>query len=98
TQSLMLMNGQFVLDQALAMARRVRSEAPQLAVAAEVREGLPPLAKPLPPAWQHGYGKIDEASGKTASFTAYPHFEKGVWQGGAARPDPVIGWSSLTAD
>lgn len=98
TQSLMLMNGQFVLDQALAMARRVRSEAPQLAVAAEVREGLPPLAKPLPPAWQHGYGKIDEATGKTASFTAYPHFEKGVWQGGAARPDPVIGWSSLTAD
>src|SRR5690606_24131551 len=48
--------------------------------------------------WQHGYGKIDEATGKTASFTAYPHFEKGVWQGGAARPDPVIGWSSLTAD
>ena len=35
---------------------------------------------------------------RTVRFQPFPHFAKGAWQGGAASPDPGLGWVMLTAD
>jgi hypothetical protein len=56
----------------------------------------PPVVwKPGP--WHYGYGEVDEATQKVASFTPLPHFTGRQWQGGPALPDPVAGWSFLHA-
>lgn len=97
TQSLMLMNGAFVLEQALALAARAEAEPPMTAVSRELTAGLPSLAPPLTPLWQFGYGGVDEAAGRTSRFTPLPHFDGETWQGGPKRPDPKLGWVLLTA-
>jgi hypothetical protein len=49
--------------------------------------------------WQYGYGEFDEASQRLEGFYKLPYFTSdGVWQGGAARPDPKLGWVMLTRD
>ncbi len=98
TQSLMLMNGGFVLDSARLLAQRVlREPVPALDVEGALTESLPPLRPPSPPVWKYGYGRIDETSDRTAQFEPLPHFEAGTWQGGPQRPDPKLGWVFLTA-
>ena len=47
--------------------------------------------------WEYGYGPVDEASGRVASFTPLPHFTGASWQGGAQHPDAQLGWVQLTA-
>jgi hypothetical protein len=47
-------------------------------------------------AWQFGWGTYDEPS-RNVHFQLLPHFVKDAWQGGAARPDPALGWTMLTA-
>lgn len=96
TQSLMLMNGEFVLTQARLLAERVQTDQPP-PLPDELIVGLPPLAPPPVPLWQFGYGRFDETSGQTARFTQLPHFEGSTWQGGPERPDPKLGWVLLNA-
>ena len=55
----------------------------------------PPPPKPSP--WHYGYGTLDPGAGKLGSFTPFPRFEKGSWQGGKAWPDAMLGWLRLTA-
>jgi hypothetical protein len=101
-QSLMLMNSEFVLAQAAAMATRVRNEAKSVAPGASpgvLGDAIAKLAtRFLRPAdaWQFGYGTFDEASART-TFTRLPHFTGGAWQGGAALPDPKLGWVIIHA-
>ncbi|HEY4311850.1 MAG TPA: PSD1 and planctomycete cytochrome C domain-containing protein [Pirellulales bacterium] len=97
TQSLMLMNGEFWLAQAAALADRAQRE-PVRNLNAELTAGLAQNWKAGPPLWQFGYGRCDVASGRTASFTLLPHFANGRWQGGVNLPDERIGWVSLHAD
>lgn len=98
TQSLMLMNGAFALDTARMLAERVLREAePVFSDASELVFDLPAIQPPGPPAWQYGYGELDDAGGQVTRFTALPHFESGAWQGGSKRPDPELGWVFLTA-
>lgn len=47
--------------------------------------------------WRYGYGSIDSAAGKVTRFEPFMHFTGQRWQGGAALPDPVIGWAFLDA-
>jgi hypothetical protein len=47
-------------------------------------------------AWQFGWGTVDEPA-HTVQFQPIPHFAKDTWQGGAALPDPTIGWAFLNA-
>ncbi|MSR59708.1 MAG: DUF1549 domain-containing protein [Planctomycetaceae bacterium] len=95
-QSLMLMNNESVLKEAEQFAQRLRLETPP----EFVREAAAPLAARYPrhdAAWQYGYGAYDEAGHKVASFAALPHFTGSAWQGGAALPDPSLGWVILHA-
>jgi uncharacterized protein DUF1553/uncharacterized protein DUF1549/cytochrome c len=51
----------------------------------------------IAPAWQYGFGSVDEKTGRIADFTPLPHYTGSAWQGGAKLPDPKTGWCQLTA-
>ncbi|HVU86267.1 MAG TPA: PSD1 and planctomycete cytochrome C domain-containing protein [Pirellulales bacterium] len=96
TQSLMLMNGDFWLTQAGALAERAQRE-PTADLQAELVAGLTPRWLAGPPTWQFGYGACDTASGRT-TFTALPHWTNSSWQGGEKLPDEKTGWVLVHAD
>ncbi|HEY3964707.1 MAG TPA: DUF1549 and DUF1553 domain-containing protein, partial [Planctomycetaceae bacterium] len=95
-QSLMLMNNEQVLKEASLLAQRVRTQTPidyQQELAA-------PFAAKFPrhnAAWQFGSGVYDESAKRVGQFSALPHFTGSAWQGGAALPDPTLGWVLLHA-
>lgn len=96
-QSLMLMNSDFILQQAAKMAGRVRSETPH----GYLTELTSPHAERLRPraeAWQFGYGQYDAAAGRVTEFQPLPHWTGSAWQGGPALPDPSLGWVIVRAD
>jgi hypothetical protein len=49
-------------------------------------------ASRLRKAWSYGYGSIDAASNRVASFERLPHPTSVQWQGGAQLPDAALGW------
>jgi hypothetical protein len=53
--------------------------------------------KPIPSAWQYGYGEFDETAKKLKSFEPLPYFNGDAWQGGKKWPDERLGWAQLTA-
>ena len=69
TQSLILMNGEFALQQAELLADRVIREAKADAVRVKDLPGLP---QPKKPEWSYGYGTLDEASGRVVDFKPLP--------------------------
>ena len=94
-QSLMLMNGDFVLAQADHLAKRVRAETPS--------DSDRLLAEPFAQryashvaSWQYGHG-FAEANGQQVQFNSLPHFTGSSWQGGATLPDPAVGYVILHA-
>ena len=90
-QSLMLMNSEFILQQAGLFAQRVRSETPA-GFAKEVVQPLEGKYARHADAWQLGYGSYDEGAKRVSQFALLPHFTGSSWQGGAVLPDPAIGW------
>lgn len=52
-------------------------------------------APPPAIAWRYGHARWNDAEGALENFTPLPHFSDGVWKGGEALPDPVLGWVSL---
>ncbi len=97
TQSLMLMNGEFWLSQATALADRAQRE-PAKALSAELIADLQQRWEPSPPVWQFGFGSCDAASGRTTSFTPLGHWTGSSWQGGEKLPDERVGWVLVHAD
>lgn len=97
TQSLMLMNGDFWLSQAAALADRAMRE-PAKALPAELVANLPERWEAAPPVWQFGYGSCDVVSGRTTAFTPLTQWTSSSWQGGSALPDERLGWVMLHAD
>ncbi len=97
TQSLMLMNGDFWLAQAAALADRAQRE-PAANLPAELTAELTPRWQAGPPLWQFGYGACDEASGRTSSFTPLAHWTGSSWQGGEKLPDEKTGWVLVHAE
>lgn len=95
TQSLMLMNGSFILSQSGKLAERLSREAPELKP--DMLASLPELPPSASPVWSYGYGKLDEANPLKSSFTALPHWTGSSWQGGPQLPDPALGWVTLNA-
>ncbi|MCP4788436.1 MAG: DUF1553 domain-containing protein, partial [Fuerstiella sp.] len=95
TQSLMLMNGEFTLEQAGKLAERVAKEAvpPDPAALAS----LPKITSPASD-WQYGFGAVDEAAGRVMSFTQLTHWTGSQWQAGPALPDPQLGYVLLHAN
>jgi mono/diheme cytochrome c family protein len=95
TQSLMLLNGQFILDQAARLADRAAKEAqPPTDEQLSLIQKIP---TPSVHEWQYGYGSYDETKNRTASFTTLPHFTGSQWQAGKKLPDPKLGYVLLHA-
>ena len=94
-QSLMLMNGDFMLAQADHLARRVRAETPN-DLDRSLTEPLAQRYASHTASWQYGYG-FAEANGQQIQFTPLPHFTGSSWQGGATLPDPAVGYVILHA-
>lgn len=93
TQSLMLLNGQFILEQAAKLADRARTEAKP--PTAEQIELVKRIRRPEIQEWQYGYGSYDEASNRTGSFTTLGHWTGSHWQAGEKLPDPTLGYVLL---
>ncbi|QDS93790.1 Planctomycete cytochrome C [Roseimaritima multifibrata] len=95
-QSLMMLNGAFVLEQAGMVAdqaiKRAAETAPtgDQAIASWLPE-MPPLA------WRYGSGKVDEKAGVINDFVDLPHYTGSSWQGGPTAPDAKFGWTILNA-
>ena len=95
TQSLMLLNGQFILDQAARLANRVARE-PVLFN----KGGNLPWEEPLrshSPMWQYGYGAFDPHANRTGGFTPLAHWTGSQWQAGPVLPDPDLAYTLLNA-
>ena len=103
TQSLMLMNSEFILGFSKAFAERLNEEAAQQIPLAEVaavayRAEDSDIVNLNP--WRYGYGAIAEAEGDqipTVEFTDFPYFGKGRWSGSEMLPDEVTSFSFLSA-
>jgi hypothetical protein len=95
TQSLIMLNGEFTLDQAHRLAERAIREAQPL-------DGQRTLGLPaIPPApasfWSYGTGTFDTETQSVSEFTSLPHWTGTQWQGGEVLPDSAIGWAFLSA-
>jgi hypothetical protein len=90
-QSLVLMNSDFVLKQAAALATRVRGETPSDFAQETIRALAGKYQRPSE-AWQFGYGAYDAAS-QRIDFSPLPHWTGSAWQGGPSLPDPAVGWA-----
>ena len=93
-QSLMLMNGNFILEQAAWLADSVLREPYDAAIVA--RTDLPALLV-RQWSWQYGMGRYDEATERTADFQQLNHWTGSQWQAGPGLPDPQAGWVLLSA-
>ncbi len=96
TQSLMLINGEFILDQAAKLADRAASEAQPLTD--ELRAALRKIPRYREFDWEYGYGQFDEANQRTGAFTALTHWTGSQWQAGPQLPDDRLGWALLNAN
>ncbi|MCA8989812.1 MAG: DUF1553 domain-containing protein, partial [Planctomycetaceae bacterium] len=95
TQSLIMLNGEYTIEQAGRVADRVLRETPLLNEAELSR--LPSFPQVPQPVWSYGSGRIDEAQGRVIEFVSLPHWTGGQWQGGENLPDSRIGWVLLNA-
>lgn len=96
TQSLMLMNGQFLLQAGRRLAE-IATDHHEPVLPAAIPADLTPLPPPLAPEWQFGYGAFDAPAQRTGSFVPLPHWTGSDWRGGAELPDPQLGWVLLNA-
>lgn len=94
TQSLMLLNGEFILQQAARLAERAAREA--ISLKPDQLDGLPQIAQPAGALWEYGFGYFDEGANRTHVFTPLQHWDGSRWQGGEQLPDPQVGWVFLT--
>ena len=101
TQSLMMMNSDFILKFAASFAVRLNQEAQgktesSLIEGLNVELGKNALENSNP--WSYGYGGIGEVTeGEVAkvAFTHFPFFGGNTWKGGEKLPDDKIGFSFL---
>lgn len=93
TQSLMLLNGQFILSQAAKLAERAATEAAPLPESQLAT--LPENPKPQGNHWRYGFGSFDKEQNRTRDFTPLTHWTGTQWQAGSALPDPNLGWVLL---
>jgi hypothetical protein len=100
TQSLMMMNNEFLLDQADKIAKRVADQ-----VAAQPNGGDEIASDPrrtwkLPPApprrWRFGTGTFNRENGKVDAFAEFANLREGSSMPGTQIPDPTTGYVFLT--
>ena len=89
-QSLMLMNGEFILEQAMRLADQVQKI--PASVQAAPRSDLPPLPPTPQSTWEYGYGRWDDTVQKVDGFQKLGYWTGSQWQASAQLPDPAVGW------
>lgn len=95
-QSLLLLNSQFIIDQAAALALQLKD--PKLSEQESAfAERMPEGTWLEGGTWKLGYGRLSTDAERVETFTEYPHVTASFHQGGPERPDPTTGWSMLTA-
>ncbi|MFO0926683.1 MAG: DUF1553 domain-containing protein [Gemmataceae bacterium] len=95
-QALMLMNSDFVLQQAGHLARRVLAETPADFDRDRLRSASARFARPSD-AWSYGFGEYDPTARRVIGFNALGHWTGSSWQAGPTLPDPRHGWVLLHA-
>ena len=93
TQSLMMLNSHFILDQAANLADRAAKESKQSDY--PITLDLPAITRPADSQWSYGYGLAEDSTGFTKLFEPLPHWNGSQWQGGPELPDPKLGWALL---
>lgn len=95
-QSLMMLNGAFVLEQAGLVADQAIKRAAATAPTGDqaIASWLPEMP---PPAWRYGSGKVDDKAGVINDFVDLPHYTGSSWQGSPTAPDAKFGWTILNA-
>lgn len=100
TQSLMMMNNEFLLDQADKIAKRIADQvASQTIGIDEVANDRKSDWKfpPTPPKrWQLGTGSFNRESGKVETFVEFANLKEGRSMPGTQIPDPTTGYVFLT--
>lgn len=100
TQSLMMMNNEFLLEQADKIAKRVTQQTAAEPNGNSTAASHPTTAWKLPPApasrWKFGTGTFDTTSGKLVSFTEFNNLSEGRRMPGTQIPDPTTGYVFLT--
>ena len=95
TQSLMLLNGEFLLDLAGKLAERVAKE--PVTLSEEQLAGLAAVPPSAQPEWICGWGTFDAEKNRTVAFTKFAHWTGNTWQVGDKIPDPSLGFVFLNA-
>jgi hypothetical protein len=104
TQSLMLMNSDFILQSSKAFAARINQQAARQ-VDTKLTHGITinvaSIASKYGSPWDYGYGFVtqakDGAKVSPVKFTRFPFFGSSTWKGGEKIPDEKLGFSNLTA-
>ncbi len=95
TQSLMLINGSFILDQASKLATRATKQAEPINSKKLAR--LPAFQSNHTPNWKFGYGYFDEKTNRVTTFHQLKFWTGSQWQAGSKLPDEKLGWVLITA-
>ena len=101
TQSLLLLNGEFLAAQAGVLEEKVRAEVVKRGPEAFgesagffEEDNRPKLGL----AWSYGYGRPSDTKG-VKSFTPLPYWlHEAQLQGGPKRPDSVVGWCQMSTN
>jgi hypothetical protein len=94
-QSLMLLNGEFVLNCAAKLADRAAAESQ--AFSAEHAGKLESVLSKLDGGWRYGHGTYDAKEDRVVTFAPLTHWTGSQWQGGESLPDPKTGWALVNA-
>ena len=99
TQSLLLINGDFLAAQASVLEERVRADVVTLGAAAfQEIDGIQMGRRTSKSSdWAYGYGVPSDKTG-VKSFRPFPYWHNGAQaRGSAKRPDSIVGWAQLSA-
>ena len=101
TQSLMLLNNEFLLDQSDKIAKRIAEQVTSNAAAIAAGSADPLQNWKFPPQppkrWRLGTGNFNKDTGKLESFVEFANFSEGRSLPGTQIPDPTTGFVFLTA-
>ncbi len=97
TQSLMLMNGEFTLEQATKLAQKCEALVAAQTSSTPMEKVVWELPKSPAEQWAYGSGCLNADKTSVESFVPLPAFQNGQWQGSTQLPDPTIGWVILHA-
>jgi len=91
-QSLLLMNSDFILEQAQRFAARLNSEVTEPIAPPEEFDPAPLNVNSV---WQYGYGSLAKDESHLANFDPFPYWTGKAWQGGPTLPSPELEWAIL---